>query len=156
METPEQLRPVRRVLVVCSPSLAVAMAWNGEQFFVKTCCALRLQPHPQENADSGMFRGGKRRLWGDVSVFPPGLCLQYTGQSWQIFVDFLNNLQIARCPSKKEARRRAERPTEGFSVLILQRISCRSSRSGRSPLPACPRWVPDQCPDGGSSQTGQP
>ena len=73
METPEQLRPVRRVLVVCSPSLAVAMAWNGEQFFVRTCCALRLQPHPQENADSGMFRGGKRRLWGDVSVFPPGL-----------------------------------------------------------------------------------
>ena len=48
-------------------------AWNGEQFFVKTCCALRLQPHPQENAGSGMFRGGKRRLWGDVSVFPPGL-----------------------------------------------------------------------------------
>ena len=73
METPEQLRPVRRVLVVCSPSLAIAMAWNGEQFFVRTCCALRLQPHPQENADSGMFRGGKRRLWGDVSVFPPGL-----------------------------------------------------------------------------------
>ena len=64
METPEQLRPVRRVLVVCSPSLAVAMAWNGEQFFVRTCCALRLQPHPQENADSGMFRGGKRRLGG--------------------------------------------------------------------------------------------
>ena len=48
-------------------------AWNGEQFFVKTGWALRLQPHPQENADSGMFRGGKRRLWGDVSVFPPGL-----------------------------------------------------------------------------------
>ena len=35
------------------------------------------------------------------------------------------------------------------------RLSGRSSRrcNGRSPLPACPRWVPGRCPDDGSSRT---
>ena len=34
----------------------------------------------------------------------------------------------------------------------------RSSRrcNGRSPLPACPRWVPGRCPDDGSSRTERP
>ena len=39
-----------------------------------------------------------------------------------------------------------------FTAGIIRR----SCRSGRNPLPACPRWVPGRCPDGGSSRTERP
>jgi hypothetical protein len=55
-----------------------------------------------------------------------------------------------------EAKKDTARSGVLFFAYDTVRISGRSSRSARNPLPVCPRWVPGRCPDGGSSRTEQP